>query len=305
MSYHIISIDAPDCNISVKREQLCVTSIDGVNQVPIEDVASIVITSIKCNLSNTFLIEAAKHKVSVIICDSFKPSVILLPADRSTDTQILRNITQLSPQLKRRLWKKTIDVKCSNQWHLAKLWNKTHILLDSFSSLLKSEKGSKESECAKIYWRIFSDTFANGTFKRERGGSDYNAFFNYAYAILLSCVLRNLFALGIDPTFGIHHSTREHATPLAYDLMEPFRIIFDYKVAQWIISHDDNSECSITKEFRAYITATLLEPVSYQDKQFPLKSVIEQVIRSFRASVLAMQSGPYEPWTISTTKWDG
>ena len=29
--------------------------------------------------------------------------------------------------------------------------------------------------------------------------------------------------VGLDPTFGIFHVTREQATPLAYDLMEPFR----------------------------------------------------------------------------------
>lgn len=50
-----------------------------------------------------------------------------------------------------------------------------------------------------------------------------NALLNYGYAVLLSTVLQKLFGVGLDPTFGIFHATREQATPLAYDLMEPFR----------------------------------------------------------------------------------
>ncbi len=309
MSYHIISIDLPDCNITVRNGQLCVYTKETENSIPLEDVASIVITSFRCNISSNFIIEAAKKKIGVIICENYKPISILLPTNRATDTQIIRNLSQLSLQQKRRFWKKTIHIKCHNQLTLAKQWNPNHHLIDVLEHASITDKDSKESECAKLYWAIFSDTFTNGHFRRNRELDDLNVYFNYAYAILLSCVLRNLLAVGIDPTFGIFHATREHSAPLAYDLMEPFRAAFDHMIALWISSNPDISEnpskCAISKEFKKYIMETLLEETVYNNKTMPLKSAIEHVIRSFRAALLSLQTGPYEPWKISTTKWDG
>lgn len=309
MSYHIISIDLPDCDISVRKGQLYVCNGDTEHTLPLEDVASIVITSFRCNISSNFLIEAAKKKIGVILCESYKPISILLPTDRASDTQVLRNIAQLTPQQKRRFWEKTIQTKCDNQLILAKHWNPNHPFINEFEHAVQTEKASKESECAKLYWSIFSDTFTNGQFKRNRSSDDINIFFNYGYAILLSCVLRNLLAVGIDPTFGIFHMPREHATPLAYDLMEPFRVAFDQQIVRWIMQHNQTSapflEYTITKEFRKHITETLLTKTTYCNKEMPLKNAIEQVIRSFRSAIIAQQTGPYKPWTISTTKWDG
>lgn len=309
MSYHIISIDLPDCDITVRRGQLFVYNGDTEHAIPLEDVASIVITSFRCNISSNFLIEAAKKKIGVILCESYKPISILLPTDRSSDTQVLRNIAQLTPQQKRRFWEKTIQTKCNNQLILAKQWNSNHPFINDFEHAVLTVKASKESECAKLYWSIFSDTFTNGQFRRNRSLDDINIYFNYGYAILLSCVLRNLLAVGIDPTFGIFHMPREHATPLAYDLMEPFRAAFDQQIVRWIMQHNRTSsplpEYTITKEFRKHITETLLTKTTYNNKEMPLKNAIEQVIRTFRSAILAQQTGPYKPWKISTTKWDG
>lgn len=306
MSYHIISIDAPDCNITVRRGQLYVCASSFENRIPLEDVASIVITSFRCNISCNFLIEAAKKKIGVILCENYKPVSILLPTDRASDTQILRNLSQLSPQQKRRFWKKTIQAKCDNQLALATRWNPNHPLISALQHATLTDKESKESECAKLYWSVFSDSFTNGQFRRNRSSNDINIYFNYAYAILLSCVLRNLLAVGLDPTFGIFHQPREHATPLAYDLMEPFRVAFDQQVGSWLSNPTHHpQEYSITKDFRQYITETLLSETTYNNKQMSLKLAIEQVVRSFRTAILNQQTGSYEPWKISTTKWDG
>ena len=222
MSYHILSIDSPECSVTTSKGQLIVHSDGEKKTIPIEDVASIIITSFRCNLSSTFLIEAAKHRIGLILCELYKPVSLLLPINRGTDTALLRNIARLTPQLKRRLWKKTVDAKCWNQFHIAREWNPSHPLLEEMQRIATSQKETKEAETARLFWSIFSDTFTQGSFRRDHSADDFNSLFNYAYAILLSCVLRYLLAYGIDPTFGIFHVERAHATPLAYDLMEPF-----------------------------------------------------------------------------------
>lgn len=303
MSYHIISIDTPECTITVSKGQLLVLSGQETKSIPMEDVASIVITAFQCTLSGNFLIEAAKKRIGVILCELYKPIAIVLPVNRGTETSVLRNIARLSPQLKRRLWQKTVDAKCMNQFNLAKNWNPSHPKLEELYRLAVSHKDTKESETARLFWSIFSDSYTQGQFKRDRLADDFNSLFNYAYAILLSCILRNLLALGIDPTFGIFHVERAHATPLAYDLMEPFRVLFDSSVAEWITEQrrlcvDDAAISKITPEYRKYISSVLFKMIKYQKRDCSLKQAIELVIRTFRSAVLALESGYYEPWII-------
>ena len=304
MSYHIVSIDEPECHLTSSKGQLLLTSKDGTTKsIPMEDVAALVITSFKCSLSNSLLLEAVKHRVGIVICEMYKPAAIVLPANRATDTTIIRNLANLTSQSKSRLWGKTLTAKCLNQYAIAREWMPIHSNLSDMLRLANSIKETREAEVAKLYWSVFADAHCGGDFVRDREKVGANALLNYAYAILLSLVLRYLLAFGIDPTFGIFHSSRAHSTPLAYDLMEPFRPIFDKHVAAWI---QQEGQCSgITKEFRSYIGHTLDCLVTYAGSEMTLKSTIEKVIRSFRKAVELNQVGPYEPWKISTTKWDG
>lgn len=309
MSYHIVSIDETDCIITASREQLVLKSGEKSKRIPLEDVAAIVVTSFKCVFSNQFLISAAQRRIGLVICSMFKPVAVVLPVDRVTDTAIIRNLANLSLQSKRRLWSKTLDAKCYNQYVLAGTWNSNSSFLEQMMRLASSDKDTREAETARMYWSVFSETWCKGAFVRDKSGEGVNALLNYAYAILLSLVLRYLLALGIDPTFGIFHQSRAHATPLAYDLMEPFRVVFDAAVVRWIQQQEalpvSADGFSVTTEYRRYIGKVLESPLLYRGKEFSLRGVIEAVIRSFRKAVELNQVGPYEPWKISTTKWDG
>lgn len=275
-----------------------------------EDVAAIVITSFKCSMTGNFLIEAAKRRIGVILCESYRPISLMLPADRSTDTQLLRNLAAMPQLQKKRLWDKTLNSKCSNQLTIAQMWNPKHAVIQKLAHLVMSKRASKEGETAKLYWSVFADTFANGNFSRCRNNEGFNSLFNYSYAVLLSCVLRNMLALGIDPTFGLFHTARAHATPLAYDLMEPFRPIFDASVANWITlcrsrMMDDMAISEISPLSRQHIVSTLLAEVDYNGASLSLMRTIEMVIRSFREAILSSRISLYLPWKISTIKWAG
>lgn len=309
MSYHVVLIDEAECSLSVSKGQLVVLSKEGTKTLPMEDIAAIVVTSFKCTLSNRFFTEAAKRRIGVVLCDAFQPSALVLPANRATDTDIIRNLAKLGSQTKQRLWAKTLDAKCINQYMLAKQWSPHHPSLPLMFRLAQSPKETREAEVAKLHWCIFSETFCKGCFSRWNDADTTNALLNYGYAILLSLVLRNLFAIGLDPIFGIFHTTRAHAAPLAYDLMEPFRPIMDSYVARWIEANGSdgvrNDEWHMPLEFRRFIASSLSHPIFYEGEYLQLKSVVEKVMRSFRKSVLLNQVGPYEPWKTSITRWDG
>jgi hypothetical protein len=139
----------------------------------------------------------------------------------------------------------------------------------------------------------------------------------YGYAVLLSTVLQKIFGLGLDPTFGIGHVARERSTPLAYDLMEPFRPCVDWRVIQWMkqqrakeIQPGQNSDGTegiyeVTKEYRKWVTGFPLVRADYLDLTLEIQGVIEGVVRGFRRAVVENQPRHYKPWTPRNTKWAG
>jgi CRISPR-associated protein Cas1 len=305
MGYHIVTIDSNDAVLSCKDGQLTCRSDGQVRSIPIEDVGAVILTSFSAIIHTKLLIEAAAHGVAFLICESFRPVSLVLPANRATDTHLTRAQATCFAQLRQRLWEKTLDAKCANQ-HLAAMAIKPDDeRLPRLSDWAKKKTANRESECARMYWAIFGDAIVPGQdFRRDRESGGINSMLNYGYAVLLSLVLQNLFAMGLDPTFGIHHATRERSTPLAYDLMEPFRPAVDLNVARWVRSQplDTNPIC---KEFRKHVTSIATESYEWEGTPTPLRTIIEGVARSFRAAIKEGQSGLYKPWTQTTTKWDG
>jgi CRISPR/Cas system-associated endonuclease Cas1 len=91
----------------------------GSKSLPLEDIAAIIITSFSASIQSNLFLQAAKQGVALIICESFKPTSLVLPANRSTDTLLTRAMVDLPAKTKTRLWEMTIQAKCSNQALLA------------------------------------------------------------------------------------------------------------------------------------------------------------------------------------------
>ncbi len=323
MSFHIVSIDSPQCSLSCRDGRLTCRTEEGEKSLPLEDVAAIIITSFSASIHSQLFLEAAKHGVALIICEEFKPVSLVLPANRSTDTLLSRALLKLDEGATARLWQQTVDAKCRNQWALA-----AHLApeegarpaLEALRAAAFGKKPHKEAVCAKMFWQIFGRTQGVPEFTRERQGGGLNSLLNYGYAVLLSTILQKLFAVGLDPTWGISHVARERSTPLAYDLMEPFRPCVDWRVAQWVRRHSRDGSLShppssqqvcpaerweVTKEFRAWVTGFPLERVEYLDLTLEVRGCIEGVVRGFRRAVLQADPKVYRPWTPRNSKWAG
>src|SRR5439155_23294899 len=119
MSYHIVSRDSANCSLSCRDGQLTCKTAEGERKLPLEDVASIIITSFSANIHSNLFLEAAKHGVALIICEAFKPVSLVLPAHRSTDAILSRALLKLDEKTVARFWQATIDAKCRNQYSLA------------------------------------------------------------------------------------------------------------------------------------------------------------------------------------------
>lgn len=299
MSYHIVNIDNPRGSLFCKHGQLMVDGQEGhpPKTLPLEDIAAILITSFSTTLHSHLLLEAAKRGVILVICERFEPISLLLPVNRNTDTLLAKATVELPKKTRETLWRKTVDAKCTHQARLAEHLASDHPKLESLQKTALRAGTDKESTCARYYWQVFSAATGQEDFKRERHGGGLNDLLNFGYAVLLSQVLQMLLAVGLDPTFGISHEIRERATPLAYDLMEPFRPCVDARIAEWL-SPEGSTRRPVTVDlpFRRYVTGFLAQRVNYRGRQMELRACIEAVVRSFRKAVLSKHTRDYQSW---------
>jgi len=307
MSHHIVTIDTPDARISCRKGQLTMR-VDQAEprSLPLEDIAAIIITSFNATVHSKLLIEAARHGIGFVICEQFRPVSILLPANRSSDTLLTKAHLALTDKQRQSLWRKTIDAKCRNQWSLAEQWEPGHKSLARLRALAHGRSQHKEAPCAQLYWRVFASAVTDNEFQRLPASSEgLNALLNFGYGVLLCAMLQKLLAYGLDPTFGIGHAIRERSTPLAYDLMEPFRPCVDARVAQWVLEKAEFQNYRITAEFRKWVTGFTLEKVGYFGLEIEIRHCLESVVRSFRNAVIRNRLSEYKPWTGDFSKWAG
>lgn len=305
MSYHIVNIDSPQASLSCHNGQLTCKTPEGEKRLPLEDIASIIITSFSAQIHSQLFLEAAKHGVALIICESFKPVSLVLPANRSTDTLLSRAQVGLDEKKRSRLWQMTVDAKCRNQSALATYLAPADYALKTLEAEATSKKLHKEAICAKLFWQIFGRSLGQEPFSRERSLPGLNGLLNYGYAVLLSTILQKLFGIGLDPTFGISHVARERSTPLAYDLMEPFRPCVDWRVAQWVKKQPADQALDVTPEFRRWVTGFPLDRVEYLGLELDVRGCIEGSVRGFRRAVIGADPRLYKPWIPKNSKWAG
>lgn len=306
MSYHIVSIDSPKADLTCRDGQLVCTDEKGLTrQLPIEDIAAIIITSFSARIHSHLFIEAARHNVSLIICERFQPVSLLLPATRAADTFLSRRHLTLPEKIRRRLWDKTIDAKCLNQLAVADLVAPEGKATKELENAAKARTARKEGGCAKLFWDAFTEGLRIEGFTRGRKLGGLNDLLNYGYAVLLSTVLQKLYGFGLDPTVGISHAIRERSAPLAYDLMEPFRPCVDWRVYQWVKERPHEEAFVVSGEFRRWVTGFTVQRVDYLGLDLDIRGVIEGDVRSFRQAVLAGSAHHYRPWMWKNSKWAG
>jgi CRISPR-associated protein Cas1 len=233
----------------------------------------------------------------------------VLPACRSSDTLLTRAQVSLPEKTRRRLWEMTVDAKCRNQITLARHLCPDAPELADMERITAGKNPARESTVARFYWHVYGAAVLAGqaerAFARNPKHGGLNSLLNYGYAVLLSTVLQKLFGVGLDPTFGIAHAARERSTPLAYDVMEPFRPCVDWRVAQWIGQDAAHVTAGVTPAFRKWITGFPLERIEHLDYTLDTRSCAEAVIRSFRRAIIQDTPRLYKPWTPKNSKWAG
>lgn len=232
-----ITIASP-AHLSLSLRQLKISFKEGdrVATVPLEDIGYLILEQRQITLTMPLLQFCAESNICVIICDErHHPSAQLLPLQaHSLPGRRFSAQFEASKPTKKRLWQELVKQKIQNQASL--LEGPAKSLLQELAKQVKSgDATNREGVAAKHYWQhIFPLPFV-----RDQGGTPPNDLLNYGYTILRAATLRALVGSGLQPGFSLCHSNQYNATPLADDIMEPYRPFVDRCVRFLIKSGDD------------------------------------------------------------------
>ena len=279
-SYRTLFLSSP-AKLSHQNNNLCLKIQDrDLIQIPLKDIANIIIDTPQISLSSSLLSIFTKYKILLFICDdSHLPSGIFTPfLSHYKSSQIIQHQINLSQQSKAIIWQKIIKAKIKNQANLLKLENKDKIAhkLEILQKNVKlSDSTNNEAKASALYFpALFYKSFSRKDF------CIINSALNYGYAILRGVIARNLVASGLLPSLGIFHSNQFNPFNLADDIIEPYRVFVDAKVINFNFSHQ-----ILKPQDKAELVNILYTQVSLDSKNFPLHRAITRSIWSIANAI--------------------
>ena len=201
-------------------------------RVLIDEIRLIVIESTQVSITTSLIAKLTENKVKIIFCDSeHNPNSEITPYQNNyySYRKIKEQISFIKDQ--DYLWSLIIKEKIANQAYLLKISNhinEYNMLMDYYDNVKMGDSTNREGHSAKVY---FNALFGNN-FNRKDDTYLINKFLNYGYSIILSCINREIKALGYLTELGIHHIGESNSFNLSCDLIEPLRPLVDSLVVK-------------------------------------------------------------------------
>lgn len=267
-------------SISLNHYQLAITTNGECYHFPFDDTQSLLLESLETTISTSALSALASHGVTVITCDSeHLPVATLLPLQGYYQHLKTLNIQfNLQKRFRDRVTKRIIKQKITNQYQVAfQLTGTSNATLKKLATEVKDgDKGFRESVAAKIYFNeIGGKKFSRRTNILTNGA------LNYGYAILRSCIARELLLFGFEPALAFNHHNANNPFNLADDLIEPFRPLVDLYVFTNLAT---TNEPILTSTMRAHLLNLLSYEVliegTYHTAQHAIHLVVESLLNA-------------------------
>lgn len=267
--------------LSYKHNLISIKVDDYETTVCFDDIDTIVIENQHTIITTALLSQLSKSDINVIFCDEkFMPSSILLGINKNSRTTKIQKaqITVSKPKLNQ-IWKDIVTAKVQNQTNILKSFHKNSNYLDSLILRIKSnDKENIEATAAAYY---FKELFGKD-FSRNNPENIYNIVLNFGYAIFRSSICRYLIAYGLNPAFGIHHSSELNAFNLADDLIEPFRPIVDEYVKKNI-----KNDMELNTKIKIDLLKLLDNIVIYDNKNMTASNCMKLIVANYQSICLS------------------
>ena len=262
-----------------------------IGRMPIDCLVAAIISAEGATLAKSFFVRLGEANIPITICGKdYMPLSIAAPlAVHHRHTAIAKQQTQCPPVLHKQLWKSIVQAKIHNQIAtLAAYRPEQHTVLEKMRLLQRKVKSgdadNNEAHAARLYW----PALMGKGFVRRPDLEGSNSLFNYAYAIVRSCVARAVCAAGLLPMFGVHHRNTLNAFCLVDDLMEPLRPVAD----AFVVQHLEATEHTATLDTPAkkYLSTILAHKLDCKDGLTAFIAATNTVAQSFADCVLARES---------------
>ena len=281
MAYRNVIISNP-AKLSVKLNQLCISTSAINDTIPIEDINMLLIESQQVSVTTALLGELASSGVAVFICDKqHLPCAVITPyLQHSRYHEVTSRQLNMSLPTKKRLWQQIVKSKINNQAKCLELCEEEEVAKELYHIAKTVKPGDSEyaeGHCAAKYFRALFGV----SHIRSNKDDNINAWLNYGYAILRGLVARSLTVYGFLPLFGIHHHSGLNQFNLADDFIEPFRPIVDLFVAMKTYETTE-----LTPEIKKEIVNLINHNILVEGKKYSLSYAIELSVKSFSSFIM-------------------
>lgn len=227
MGWKIIEINE-SCNLKLLMDSLIVVRKNRLI-VPIKDIDTLIISNVRINITINLINELSSNGVNLIFCDKkYIPKSFVLGINvKKQSYKVFQEQLKWSENFKTRNWNIICKKKIQNQLFLLKTYKyKTN----DWNEIIDNENNfsnNYESQVANLFFH----SLYGAKFNRDNL-TEVNYILNYAYIILTSMVTRSIIKKGLHQHISFFHGSEYSQFPLAYDIVEVFRIIADYFVIE-------------------------------------------------------------------------
>ena len=270
MGWRGVIIESP-CKISAGANYLIIRG-DEVKKIHLSEIYYLMIASPAVSITGFALCELNRNKIKVVFCDErHDPYGELAPYYGSHNcAKRVRHQAQWNKEIASSINTIILGKKIENQAKLLEKYgfsDRADILKSYLQEVEAGDCTNREGLAAKVY---FNTLFGMGFIRDEN--NSINAALNYGYAVLLSCVNREVVVNGCITQLGINHCNEFNEFNLSCDLMEPFRIIIDEFVF-------NNKQRAFDKDYKHELVCLLNKRVRIE-REYDLHEAIGVVIKS-------------------------
>lgn len=269
MGWRCVVIDSP-CKLSVSNNYLIVRN-DDVRKIHLSEVYCLMIACPAVNITGIALYELTRNKIKVVFCDEKRdPYGELIGYYGSHNcAKQLRKQLGWSGAAMGFVGTEIVTQKIRNQAAVLRKYgfDERASMLDGYAAeVVRGDTANREGHAAKVYF----NTLFGMSFTREKD-CDVNSALNYGYAVLLSCINREVVACGRLTQLGLTHRNEFNEFNLSCDLIEPFRVLVDEDVFL-------NRDKPFGKERKFELVGLLNKRVVY-GKEFCLNDAVGSYVR--------------------------
>lgn len=257
MGWKILEIENP-CLLKTYLNNLIIIN-DKRLSISMNDIDVLMISENKINISINCINELVNNGVCIIMCNERKLPNSYILGYKVQKQSYINFVKQLEwdNEYKKDCWNWIMSIKIKNQLDLLKHhYSESKELEKEYDIRLKEWNFEPLFE-AKVATNFFKSLYGS-SFNRKKDNT-VNSCLDYGYTVLTNMVARSVVKKGLNCNISFYHGSIYSSFPLAYDVVELFRIAVDLFVKKLF---EDNLINTSANKFENNIKQCLLEYIA-------------------------------------------